>query len=115
MIRVALGTLFGAAWIVSGAVAAPTVAELREVCTRALAAGYVGEHAAMCEWYVAPCGVCGKDGPSPPTWCVPADTPHARVAAEVVADLRTVDPTKPAPPAVEEILRRRYPCTAKER
>ncbi|MGE3772235.1 MAG: hypothetical protein AB7I32_04880 [Gammaproteobacteria bacterium] len=94
--------------------AAPTAAELRDTCMRALAAGYVGELAAMCDWYVAPCGVCGKDGPPPRAWCVPAGTPAATLAAQVVDDLERVDPGRPAPAAVGEILRRRHPCAAEE-
>ncbi len=94
--------------------AAPTAGELRDTCAQALQAGYVGEQAAMCEWYVAPCGVCGKDGPPPRRWCVPAATPAAEVAAQVLAGLRGMDAARAAPEAVEEILRRRYPCRAEE-
>lgn len=94
--------------------AAPTVGELRATCMRALDEGYVGEAAAMCGWYVAPCGVCGKDGPPPVAWCVPPGTPRDTVAAAVVSGLRGVEATRAAPAAVEEILRRRYPCDAEE-
>ncbi len=97
-----------------GALAAPTAGELRDTCARALAEDYVGEAAAMCEWYVAPCGVCGKDGSPPREWCVPAGTTAAAVAAQVVEDLQRVDPAQAAPELVEEILRHRYPCTAEE-
>lgn len=96
------------------AMAAPTVGELRATCARALAAGYVGEEAAMCDWYVAPCGICGKDGPPPKQWCVPAHVEAAEVAGIVVAALTGDDDTRPAPAAVEEILRHRYPCGAEE-
>ncbi len=96
------------------AYAAPTVGELRETCMQALAAGYVGEQAAMCDWYVAPCGVCGEHGPPPRAWCVPGGTPPAEVAAQVTANLRQLDAARAAPEAVEEILRRRYPCKAEE-
>ncbi|HMM74756.1 MAG TPA: Rap1a/Tai family immunity protein [Gammaproteobacteria bacterium] len=100
--------------IAPAAFAAPTVAELHETCTQALAAGYAGERAAMCDWYVAPCGVCGKDGPPPRAWCVPDGTSAATLAAQVVEDLAEMDPARAAPAAVEEILRRRYPCAAEE-
>lgn len=92
----------------------PTVGELRATCMQALAAGYVGEQAAMCDWYVAPCGVCGKNGPPPRAWCVPGGTPSAEVAARVTADLREMDAARAAPGSVAEILRRRYPCKAEE-
>lgn len=101
------------AWAL-GAVAAPTVGELRAICARALAAGYVGEEAAMCDWYVAPCGICGKDGPPPKQWCVPAHVEAAEVAGAVVQALTGGDDARPAPAVVEEILRQRYPCAAEE-
>ncbi len=97
-----------------GALAVPTAGELRDTCERALVAGYAGAAAAMCDWYVAPCGVCGKDGPPPREWCVPAGVPAAAVAAQIVEDLQRVDPAQAAPALVEEILRHRYPCAAEE-
>ena len=96
------------------ALAAPTAGELRATCARALEGGYRGADAAMCDWYVAPCGVCGKDGPPQREWCVPEGLTPGTVAAQVVADLRGGDDTRPAPAAVKEILRRRYPCGTEE-
>lgn len=106
--------LAGALCIAPAASAAPTVAELRTTCVRALNKGYAGEEAAMCDWYVAPCGVCGKDGPPAPAWCVQQGTDKAAVAALVVEALRAEEDAAPAPAVVEEILRRHYPCDAEE-
>lgn len=96
------------------AAAAPTAGELRATCERALADGYTGEDAAMCDWYVAPCGVCGKEGPPDPEWCVPDGVVAAEVASQVVAELKGGDDTRAAPEVVKEILRRRFPCGAEE-
>lgn len=109
-----LGVLIAGLGMACAAAAAPTAGELRATCARALAAGYTGEHAAMCDWYVAPCGVCGEDGPPPRAWCVPDGTAPASVAAQVVRDMGQDDERRPAPDVVEEILRRRYPCAAEE-
>jgi hypothetical protein len=105
----AASTLAGAA-----AHAAPTVAELAATCEQALAAGYRGEAAVMCDWYVAPCGACGPGGPPPKAWCVPAGMSDEALASLVVAELRAVDPASPAPAAVKEILRRRLPCRTED-
>jgi len=94
----------------AAAQAAPTAGELLATCEQALAAGYRGDAAVMCEWYVAPCEVCGPQGPPPQEWCVPPDMHDAELAALVVSELRKVDRAGPAPAAVKEILRRRLPC-----
>lgn len=94
--------------------AAPTAGELRATCAAALADGYRGEAAAMCEWYVEPCGVCGPHGPPPREWCVPPGLADGALAQVVVDELRGGDDGRPAPAAVKEILRRRFPCDAEE-
>jgi hypothetical protein len=96
------------------ALAAPTAGELRATCETALADAYRGEAAAMCDWYVAPCGVCGPDGPPPKGWCLPPGLADSELAQVVVEDLRGGDDARPAPDAVKEILRRRFPCDAEE-
>jgi len=98
----------------SGARAAPTAGELVATCEKALAAGYRGEAAVMCDWYVAPCGVCGPQGPPPKEWCVPAGMRDDELASLVVTELRTLDQAAPAPAAVKEILRRRLPCRTED-
>jgi hypothetical protein len=113
--RAAAGTLL-AAWTLAGgaAQAAPTARELAATCEQALAGDYRGAAAVMCDWYVAPCGICGPQGPPPNEWCVPSDMSAAQVAALVLAELRAGDQARPAPDAVKEILRRRLPCRAED-
>lgn len=80
-----------------------------ETCERALAAGYQSMDAAMCDWHVRPCGVCGETPPD--SWCLPPALQGAALAREVVAALRTeADLAAPAKPQVERILRARHPC-----
>ncbi len=105
-----------AVWMLAAAAvqAAPTAGELAATCEQALAAGYRGEAAVMCDWYVAPCDVCGPQGPPPKEWCVPAGMSEAQLAALVLTELRAVDRAAPAPAAVKEILRRRLPCRTED-
>jgi len=113
--RAGAGALL-AGWtlVVGVAHAAPTAGELAATCEQALAAGYRGEAAVMCDWYVAPCGVCGPQGPPPTEWCVPPGMTDAEVATLVLAELRAGDQARPAPVAVKEILRRRLPCRTED-
>ena len=93
--------------------ASPTASELIRTCEAALAADYRSVEAAMCDWYVAPCGVCGKDGPPPVAWCLPPGLTGAALAREVVDALRAAPSLAgtPAPQAVETVMKARYPCT----
>jgi hypothetical protein len=89
-----------------------TVQMVIETCERALAAGYRDLDAAMCDWHVRPCGVCGE---APAAWCLPPALNAAKLAAEVVATLKQdADPAQPAQPQVERILRAHYPCAAQD-
>ena len=82
-------------------------------CEQALVAGYGDLNSAMCDWYVRPCGVCGKIAPS--AWCVPPSVAAPTLAAEVIHALRQgVARTAPAKPAIEKILRAHYPCAAQD-
>jgi len=109
--RAAAGVLFAVSTLVAGvAHAAPTAGELAATCEEALAGDYHGAAAVMCDWYVAPCGECGPQGPLPHEWCVPPDMSAPQVAALVLAELRAGDQARAAPDAVKEILRRRLPC-----
>lgn len=85
--------------------------DLVATCERALAGDFKGMEAAMCEWYVRPCEICGVDKP-PPTHCVPEDMPVRDLAARVIADLRSSALLlgSPAKDAVEKVLAARYPC-----
>ena len=110
--RVLLGAAIAVlAW--SGfASAAPTAGELIKTCEAALEHDYKTMDAAMCDWYVAPCGVCGKEGPPKPDWCLPPDLTGAALATHVVALLKAVPAraNDPAPAAVKAVLKARHPC-----
>lgn len=93
--------------------AAPNGAELLATCDEALAGGYRGIAAAMCDWYVAPCGVCGAESAlAPRAWCVPATLKSAELARVVVAELKRdrAAASRSAPELVAAILAARYPC-----
>ncbi len=82
-------------------------------CEQALTTGYADLNAAMCDWYVRPCEVCGKVAPK--AWCVPPSVAAPVLAREVLHALRQgVAPTAPAKPVIEKILRARYPCAAQD-
>ncbi len=109
LVLVALSALLSA-----NAYAAPRADELLHTCETALAAGYSGVDASMCDWYVAPCGVCGKAGPAPLAWCLPPGLTGAALAKVVVEELRKQPAlaTQPAPKAVAQVLTARYACSA---
>lgn len=107
-VRAALLLAFSlGAW--SPAWAEVSIQEVLAVCTRALAAGYDGMDAVMCDWYVRPCGVCGVE--AEPAWCVPASRPGEALARDVVTWLQEA-PSRaiPAKPYIEERLKSSYPC-----
>jgi hypothetical protein len=92
-----------------------SIGQVLAACDRGASQGGQGVDAAICEWYLAPCD-CGpkraaSSGQAP--WCIPpGESVEAQVAA-VRAELeRAPDPTLPVGPAVEQILRQRYPCPA---
>ena len=94
--------------------AAPTAGELIKTCETALEHDYKTVEAAMCDWYVAPCGACGKEGPPAPQWCLPPELTGAALATHVVALLKA-EPARaeePAPAAVKAVLQARHPCAA---
>jgi hypothetical protein len=90
-----------------------TVGQVLAACERAAAAGGRALDAAICDWYLLPCGCHAPgDGTSAgPRWCVPSAEGAAETLAAVVAELRHApDPTAPVEPAVAQILARLYPC-----
>ena len=99
----------------SSALASPTAQDLIRTCEAALAADYKTVDAAMCDWYVAPCGVCGKDGPPRHDWCLPPDLTGPKLARTVVDALRRTPAlaAEPAPRAVETVLKAQYPCATR--
>ena len=92
--------------------ASPTGGELLKTCEAAVAADYKTQDASMCDWYVAPCGVCGKDGPPKPDWCLPPALKDTALARFVADELRKTPALldQPAPAAVKAILGARFPC-----
>lgn len=96
----------------AGAYASPTGGELMKTCAAAIAADYRTTDAAMCDWYVSPCGACGKEGPPPPAWCLPPGLKGAALARLVVDELRKSPSLlgASAPIAVKAVLGARFPC-----
>ena len=84
---------------------------LLNTCAHALADDYTGVDAAMCDWYVNPCGICGVDAPQK-DWCVPDTIPSAELAQIVVAELKeqSAQLPRPAKPFVRQLLMTRFPC-----
>jgi Rap1a immunity proteins len=107
----------GLSLIASSAALAADVStvELERTCQTALDHGYQGIEAAMCDWWVRPCGVCGVEA-KPLDYCLPATLKNADLAAVVVKELRagTIQAGRPARQAVEKILRAHYPCAAQD-
>ncbi|MBI4694412.1 MAG: hypothetical protein HY749_10360 [Gammaproteobacteria bacterium] len=107
------GALAATLFAVSPAAAAAPLlgADLELTCESALKHDFEGPDAAMCEWYVRPCEVCGIDKP-PSGYCLPPQLTSRELAAVIVADLRTRAEARarPVKEAVQEILKSRYPC-----
>ena len=89
-----------------------TALELAETCARALSQNYVGLDAEACNWYVAPCPVCGPGATPEAAWCAPAGEPVTTIAARAAAALRARPDAahEGAKAAVKDILSRAYPC-----
>ena len=88
-------------------------AELAATCTTALAHGYSGVEAEACNWYVAPCPVCGKKPSDGAEWCAPRAATNTDIATAYVDGMRA-NPAlgeRSARVAVKEILGKAYPCT----
>jgi len=96
---------------VAAADAPLTGADLVAACETALRRDFKGMEAAMCEWYVPPCGVCGV-GKAPPAYCLPPGLGTRELAPGVIRDLRAQEPllARPVKEAVERVLTARYPC-----
>jgi len=98
--------------VAPAATAAPLLgADLVLTCESALKHDFKGLDAAMCEWYVRPCEVCGVDKP-PSGYCLPSELTSRELAAVIVAELRTRSEIRgrPVKQAVDQILTSRYPC-----
>ena len=82
-------------------------------CAKALANAYTGVEAAQCDWYVNPCGVCGREAPAK-AWCVPDGLSSADLARVILAAFKGAPMAlkHPVKPFVEAILTARFPCAA---
>lgn len=100
------------AFFAKGAHAEITALELAETCARALSQNYVGLDAEACNWYVAPCPVCGPDAQPEAAWCAPPGEAVQTIAARAAAALRARPDAahEGAKGAVKDILSRAYPC-----
>ena len=89
--------------------------ELTRTCQTALDRSYQGLEAAMCDWWVRPCGVCGASN-APREWCIPETIKNADLAVLVVNELKTETGLEgeTAEVAVNRILRAHYPCAAQD-
>lgn len=89
-----------------------TALELAETCSRALAQNYAGLDAEACNWYVAPCPVCGPGATPEADWCAPTGEPVIVIASRAAAALRARPDAahESARGAVKDILSRAYPC-----
>lgn len=101
--------------------AAPMTAEISvemviRTCEKALATGYNTADAAMCDWQIQPCGVCGPalKPTSEDAWCVPSAVTAMALASTLVNALKRSDPTLPAKPEIAGILRKNFPCAAQD-
>lgn len=95
-----------------GCAAAPSVAQVLEVCARAAASGHQGVDTATCEWYAIPCACkVGRSDPEADRWCIPTGESTARTVRKVVAELRLVpDQQTPIDAVTPDILARLYSC-----
>ena len=103
-----------ALWLVASAVRADVTGHaLVATCTKALANAYTGIEAAQCDWYVNPCGVCGREAPIK-AWCVPDGASSADLARIILAAFKAapVALARPVKSFVEATLTARFPCAA---
>lgn len=88
-----------------------SVGELLRTCRAALHDRYEGVDAAMCDWWIRPCGVCGLE-PKSVEWCIPQTMQDAEVAARIVKELEAAPALAPvsARKVVAKLLAANYPC-----
>ena len=93
--------------------AAPTGRQLLDACEAALANGYRGLQASMCEWYVTPCDCDAGTGAQRPRVCLPDGISSRVLAGKVIKGLRSEPDLhgKSAAYAAAVILSRDYPCS----
>lgn len=109
IVRQASALLVGAL-AVSVAIAAPTGAELLDVCASALNSNFRGLRGQMCTWYVTPCDCDGT--PGLPRVCLTEPVEPAKLAF-TVTEMMKAEPAlqdKSAEEAVALILSELYPC-----
>lgn len=92
--------------------AAPTGRQLLRACEHAVANGYKGLQASMCEWYVTPCNCIAAEQKPRPRVCLPEDISSKLLARKVIDGLRAEPELrqKSAAYAAAVILSRDFPC-----
>lgn len=92
--------------------AAPSGQQLLRACETALANGYRGMAASMCEWYVTPCDCNTANDVQKPRVCLPKEVPGRVLARKVIAGIKAEPELadKSAAYAAALILSRSYPC-----
>ncbi len=110
MSRVLVGSFLVALLAAPSAGAAPTGAELLDVCETALKSNFRGLRGKMCTWYVTPCDC--DTAPGLPRVCLTEPILPPKLAFTVTQVLRAVPEfqLKSAEEAVALILSEVYPC-----
>ena len=92
--------------------AAPSGQQLLNACETALANGYRGLPASMCEWYVTPCDCDAGTKVEKPRVCLPAGISSKVLARKVIAGIKAEPELagKSAAYSAARILSRSYPC-----
>jgi len=88
------------------------VGDVLRACDAALAQNDESLDAAMCDWYLRPCGICGEPGAN--AWCLPATLTKEELVHQMLGWLRAAPRTAAAKPLVEKILREHFPCAAQD-
>ena len=93
--------------------AAPSGQQLLKACEHAIANGYTGPEASMCEWYVTPCDCNAAQQEPIPRVCLPGDISSRKLARKVIDGLKSEPELtgKSATYAAAVILSRDYPCS----
>jgi len=108
--RISIGIVLATLLAAPAAGAAPTGAELLEVCESALKSNFRGMRGKMCTWYVTPCDC--DTAPGLPRVCLTEPIEPPKLAITVTEVLKAVPEfqLKSAEEAVALILSEVYPC-----
>lgn len=110
MNRILIGCFLASLLAQAPAHAAPTGAELLEVCESALRSNFRGLRGKMCTWYVTPCDC--DTAPGLPRVCLsdPIEPPKLAITVTEVLKALPELQLKSAEEAVAVILSEVYPC-----